>query len=153
MGVLEKCARDIHTHQRNAVAVEFLERFDAPAAAAFSLRGVDHLPRLIVLLLEPVAGFGKIKNHRDQHAESLEIFQYIQKRPSAEAIGNPIQDPLDAPERRRPTMAYALFSNGPGIRPLSLNSDSHVSSLPPAPVYRRLLELQLDRNDEAAPIR
>src|SRR5271154_5878010 len=108
MGVLKKCARHIDAHQRNAIAVEFLQRFDAPAAAAFSLRGVDDLPRLIVLLLEPVAGFGKIENHRDQHAEAFEIFQYVQKRPSAEDIGNPIQGPLDAPKRRGPTMFYAL---------------------------------------------
>src|SRR5580692_8402770 len=39
--ILKECARDLDAHQWNAIAVEFLRRFDAPAAATFSLRGVD----------------------------------------------------------------------------------------------------------------
>ena len=44
-----------------------------PAAAAFSLRSVYDLPCLIVLLLETVAGFGKVEDHCDEDAEDLEV--------------------------------------------------------------------------------
>ena len=65
-GSLQESARNIDADQWNAIVVEFLERVDATAAAAFSLRGVDDLPRLIVLLLEAVARFRKVEDDRDQ---------------------------------------------------------------------------------------
>ena len=56
---LKKCARQIHAHERNMIGVEVLERVDSAAAAALALGGVDHLPCLIMFLLEPVPGSGK----------------------------------------------------------------------------------------------
>ncbi len=51
---LQKSAGNINAYQGHTVAVQFLQGFDSAAATALALRGVDDLPGLVVLLLQPV---------------------------------------------------------------------------------------------------
>src|SRR5260221_6167658 len=53
------------------------KRIEPAAVAALALRGVDHLPGLIVFLLQPIAGFRKIKNHCDQDAKGAQVIHYM----------------------------------------------------------------------------
>src|SRR5713226_42241 len=132
---LQECAGDIHTDERNAVGVQLLQSFDTPAIAAFSLGGVDDLPRLVVLLLEAVAGFAEIEDHGDKHAETAEIFEHFQERPIAEGEGDPFTEPLEGPQRHSPAAFQSLPTNVPGFRAFSVKAHSHRVSLPLGPRF------------------
>lgn len=123
--ILQKRAGHVDADQRNAIVVEFLKRLDAPSAAAFSLRRVDDLPRLIVFLLETVAGFGKVEDDGNEHAKAFEIFKNVEKGPPAQRKGDPCENPLERPEWCCPNMLYALPAHRPRIGLLSVNSHFH----------------------------
>src|SRR5215472_6664545 len=115
LDTLKKCAGDIHSHQGNAVRIQFLQGFNSPTAAALSLRGIDDLPRLIVFLLEPVAGVVEIKNHRYQDRKSAQVFQNLQQDPVAEHVGEPFEWPLDREYRRHPPVFEAALPLAPRL--------------------------------------
>ena len=54
INTLEERAPNINTHQRHAVRMEFLQRVNSSATASLSLCGVNDLPSLVMLLLNPV---------------------------------------------------------------------------------------------------
>jgi hypothetical protein len=74
-------ARDVNSHQRKVVMIEFLQSIDPAAIAAFSLRGVDHLPGLIVLFFQAVGSTREIKNGSKQNRKTPRILQQLQQRP------------------------------------------------------------------------
>ena len=129
---LKKCARYVDADEGNAVLIEFLERFATPAAAAFSLRSVYDLPCLIMLLLDPVAGFGKVEDHRDEDAEDLEVVEHFEKRPMIEPVGDPFAAPFNGPEGQSPGVLDPLFLDGPGLGSLAVNSYYSQEQPPPA---------------------
>jgi len=114
-----------------AVLIEFLERFETPAAAALSLRSVDDLPCLIVLLLETVAGFGKVEDHCDEDAKDLEVVEHFEKSPMPEPKGDPFAAPFNGPEGHSPDVLDMLSPDRPGFGSLALNLYFHRSNLPP----------------------
>src|SRR5215470_6011963 len=116
---LEKCGGNIHAHQRNTISIQFLQGFDSPSTAALSLSSVDHLPRLVVFLLHPVARIMEIENHGNQHRKAAQIFQDLQKGPIAEQESNPLKGPFNDEEKHHPGMPEAalLFAPRPGALP------------------------------------
>src|SRR5262249_55792414 len=102
-----------------------LQSVDAAPATAFSLRCVDYLPCLVVLLFQAIPRLRKIENDGNQHAEAPQILEDLEKRPVAENVSKPFPAPLKGPERNAPRMLDALPANGPGKRPLSINPQSH----------------------------
>ena len=73
----------LETDQGLVIVIQFLESFDAASTAAFSLRGINYLPCLIMFLFAAVAGFREIENHRHQNGKNLHIFQHFQECPPA----------------------------------------------------------------------
>ena len=61
------------------VRVQFFERFNAAAAPASSLSGVDHLPRLIMALLHAVPRFGEPENYPGSGSRSSQILEDLRK--------------------------------------------------------------------------
>src|SRR5260370_32793107 len=86
MNPLQKGAGNIDPDQGCAVGVQLLGSFDAAAIPAFSLRGVDDLPCLLMFLLEPVAGLAEIEDHGDEHTQTSEIFEHFDEKPIAEHV-------------------------------------------------------------------
>jgi hypothetical protein len=110
---------DTHSSKRNSVRIQFLKSFDPSAASAFALRGVDHLPDLIVLLLLPVTGLGVVEDDGKQNREDPQVLQNLQKCPSAEEISNPVKGQLDSMPRNGPSMADRLLVFRPRGRTLA----------------------------------
>src|ERR1700749_1737041 len=98
VNALQKCGRSINTDKRHFVGIQFLERFDATAAATLALRRVDDLPRLVVTLFDAIARFAEVEDDADEHGEAAEVFEHFKKAPAAEPVGCPLQHPLDTPE-------------------------------------------------------
>src|SRR5215510_13303929 len=119
LNTLEKCAGNIHADQRNTISIQFLQGFNSPSTAAFSLRCIDHLPRLVVFLLQPVARVMEIENHRNQDGETPQIFQDLQKSPIAEKESDPLEWPFNDKEKHHPRMPQAahLFAPRPWALP------------------------------------
>src|SRR5215470_7825287 len=116
---LEKCAGNIHADQRNTISIQFLQGFDSPSTPALSLSSVDHLPRLVVFLLHPVARIMEIENHRYQDGKAPKIFQDLKKGPVAEQERDPLEGPFNYEEKHHPWMPQAalLFAPRPGALP------------------------------------
>ncbi len=86
MQPLQECFRYIYSHKRNVILIQFLQRIQPAAIATFSLRGVDHLPCLIVFLFKTVAGFRKIERDRYDDPKTAQIVHHVEKFPVAQAI-------------------------------------------------------------------
>ena len=82
--------------------VQLLHGLEAPAASTFALRGVDHLPCLVVALFHSVTGLVKIKEHGNEHGEAAEIFEHFDERPSAQRKRYPLPNPFECKERFGP---------------------------------------------------
>src|SRR5262249_16461105 len=104
INVLEECAADIDTHQRHAIRMEFLQGINPSAAASFSLCGSDALPRLVMLLLNPVHALGKIGDPREQHRQGSKILQNFQECPTTQPVGKPCPDPFNRNKRYQPSV-------------------------------------------------
>ena len=92
---LQKRARNVHAHQRNAIRVKVLQSLDPAAAATFALGRVNDLPSLVILLLLTVTRFKTVENHTEQKRQSSEILQRFQKRPSAQQERGPLENPIE----------------------------------------------------------
>src|SRR5215471_1497674 len=116
---LEKCAGNIHADQRHAIGIQLLQGFNSSSTAALSLGRVDHLPRLVVFLLHPVARIMEIENHGNQDRKAAQIFQDFQKSPIAEQESNPLEGPFNDEEKHHPRMPQAalLFAPRSGALP------------------------------------
>jgi hypothetical protein len=67
LDALKKRLGNVHANQRNSVRSQFLKRLNSFFTAAFSLRRIDHLLCLIVLLLLTVAGLGVAEDNSKQN--------------------------------------------------------------------------------------
>ena len=113
MDALQKGSGSINAYQGNLVGVQFLQCLDASAASAFALCGVDDLPGLIVALLDAIAGFAEVEDDADEDREATQIFEHFKKTPAAEAVGGPLPEPFDAPQRKEPAVLEVLFDDMP----------------------------------------
>ena len=113
MDTLQKCGGSINAHEGNFVGVQFLKRLDAAAAAAFALRSVDDLPGLVVALLDAITGFAEAEDDADEDGEAAEVFEDFKETPAAEAVGGPLQYPLDTPQGKKPGMLEIAFDGLP----------------------------------------
>ena len=95
MKSLQEGGGDVDAGERDVVGIEFLESFDAAAAATLALGGVDDLPRLIVALLNSVAGFGEPEDDADEDGKAAEVFENLEEAPVAEEEGEPLPAPVN----------------------------------------------------------
>src|SRR5215469_16693335 len=127
---LKKCAGNIHADQRNTISIQFLQGFNSSSTAALSLGRVDHLPRLVVFLLHPVARVMEIENHSNQDRKAAQIFQDLQKSPIAEQESDPLEGPFNDEEKHHPRMPQAALLFAPRPRALpSLTCDHDLEIL------------------------
>ena len=125
LNALQERSADVHADQRNSILIQFLKRFDPASTAAFALRRIDYLPRLIMLLFEAIAGFRIVEDHCEQHGKDPQIFQDFEKRPVAEEIGGPLEAKLDRVQRHGPAMADASPVISPEKRSFSCFAQRH----------------------------
>src|SRR5579871_6508145 len=92
----------IDPDQRHAVAIQFLQCIDAPATATFFLRSVDHLPCLVMALLDAVVGIVKVEENRHEHGEASHVFQDLEEAPTAKKKCHPVPHPLECEEGNAP---------------------------------------------------
>src|SRR5215471_419498 len=82
-----------------------------------------------MLLLQSIAAFGEIGNYRKQQGERPKVFEYFEKGPTAQPIGDPHQTPFNCIEWDHPWTFCMSADDRPvfGLRPLLI--DRHLSSL------------------------
>ena len=122
---LEKCGRDVDAREGDVVGVEFLESFDAAAAAALALGGVDDLPCLVMALLDTVAGLNEPEDDADQDGETAEVFEDFEEAPVAEEPCKPFPCPVDGYEGDKPAVAGAGSALGPGNGTVAGMAEDH----------------------------
>ena len=67
VNALQEGMRKVDPDQSDSISIQLLQRLGPIATAALALSCIDELPRLIVLLRDPVRCFSKIDNDRYQH--------------------------------------------------------------------------------------
>src|ERR1700747_124470 len=81
-----------------------------------------------MLLFQPVAGFRKIKNHRDDNSKTAQIVNNVQKRPVAQVKRAPLENPFRGKKWRRPFAFDVFLTLRPWLGPGLSQMQSHKAS-------------------------
>ena len=89
--------------------IQFLQRLDPSPASALTLRSIDHLPSLVVPLLDAVSRFAEIEDDSHQHGETTQVFEDFEEAPSTQSVCNPFPEPLKRPKGNKPAVLQTAF--------------------------------------------
>jgi len=94
LDTLKERAADIDPHQRYSIFAQLLQGIYSPSGTSFALSRVNDLPRLVMLLLDPVSAFREVGNHREKNRKGADVFEHFEKSPSTKPIHQPSTRPL-----------------------------------------------------------
>lgn len=107
---LQRSAGNVNAYQGSMIRIEFLQGLDASATSAFSLRGINHLPRLGVLLLDPNYPIRKSKISPRRGRSDCSGIPRPPEMSSCSEQRRPIPRPIPGPEMAAAIAALDLRS-------------------------------------------